>query len=143
MRSVSSMLAVRTKRSAKQFARGHRGGIFTVSIPVPARTVSKAVVNWPARSRTRNWKGGGAVVEVHQEVAGLLGSPGSGRVAGRPEDVHVAAADFQGEQDVDPFQGDRAVDVEEVHGQHDRGLRAQEPSPGRVGGPRWCRGYPP
>jgi hypothetical protein len=26
MRSVSSVLAVRTKRSAKQFARGHRGG---------------------------------------------------------------------------------------------------------------------
>jgi len=27
MRSVSSVLAVSTKRSAKQFARGHRGGI--------------------------------------------------------------------------------------------------------------------
>jgi hypothetical protein len=45
-------------------------------------------------------------------------------MAGRPEDVHVAAVDFQGEEYVDPFQGDRAVDVEEVHGQHGRGLRA-------------------
>jgi hypothetical protein len=31
-------------------------------------------------------------------------------VAGRPEDVHGAAGDFQGEEDVDPFEGDRAVD---------------------------------
>jgi hypothetical protein len=45
------------------------------------------------------------------------------------EDVHVAAADFEGEEHVDPFQGDGAVDVEEVHGQHGRGLRAQETSP--------------
>ena len=124
MRSVSSVLAVRTKRSAKQFARGHRGGIFTVSIPAPARTASNEVVNWPARSRTRNRNGGGTVVEVHQQVTGLLGGPGSGRMAGRPEDVHVAAVDFEGEEDVDPFQRDRAVDVEEVHGQHAGGLRA-------------------
>jgi hypothetical protein len=36
-------------------------------------------------------------------------------MAGRSEDVHVAAGDLHGE-DVDPFQGDRPVDVEEVHG---------------------------
>ena len=74
-------------------------------------------------------EGGGAVFEVHQQVAGLLGGPGSGRMAGRPEDVHVAAVDFQGEEDVDPFEGDGAVDVEEVHGQHGRGLHSQEPAP--------------
>jgi hypothetical protein len=33
--------------------------------------------------------------------------------------VHVAAADFQGEEHVDPFQSDRAVDVEEVHVRHE------------------------
>src|SRR3977135_811653 len=32
----------------------------------------------------------GAVVEVHQQVAGLLGSPRAGRMAGRAEDVQVA-----------------------------------------------------
>jgi hypothetical protein len=32
MRSVSSLLAVRANCSAKQFARGQCGGIFTVSI---------------------------------------------------------------------------------------------------------------
>jgi hypothetical protein len=28
--------------------------------------------------------------------------------------VHVAVADLEGEEDVDPFEGDGAVDVEEV-----------------------------
>ena len=40
-------------------------------------------------------EGGGAVVEVHQQVAGLLGGPRSGRMAGRSEDVHIAAVDFR------------------------------------------------
>ena len=40
----------------KAFARGLRGGIFTASIPAPARTASNASVNCPARSRTRNRK---------------------------------------------------------------------------------------
>jgi hypothetical protein len=48
----------------------------------------------------------------------------SGRMARDPEDVHVAAVDFEGEEDVDPFQGEGAVDVEEVDGQHAGGLRA-------------------
>jgi hypothetical protein len=77
---------------------------------------------------------GGMVAEVHQEVAGLLGGPRSSSVTGRPEDVHVAAVDFQGEEDVDPFEGDCAVDVEEVHGQHGRGLGPEELTPGRVRG---------
>src|SRR5919107_4435906 len=85
---------------------------------------------------------GGAVGEVHQQVAGLLGGPRSGRMTGCPEYMDVAVADFQGEEDVDPFQGDRAVDVEEVHGQRARGLRAQAPPPGRIGGPQRRRGYP-
>jgi hypothetical protein len=48
--------AVRTNRSAQAFARGLRGGIFTASMPVLARTVSKDWVNCPARSRSRNRK---------------------------------------------------------------------------------------
>jgi hypothetical protein len=48
-------------------------------------------------------EGGGAIVEIHQQVAGLLGGPGSRWVAGRPEDVQVAAADFQSEEHIDPF----------------------------------------
>jgi hypothetical protein len=58
-------------------------------------------------------EGGVAVVEVHQEVAGLLGGPRSVGMRGQAEDVCIAVADFQGEEDVDPFEGDRAVEVED------------------------------
>ncbi len=37
-----------------EFARGLRVGIFTASMPAPARSASKDAVNCPARSRIRN-----------------------------------------------------------------------------------------
>jgi hypothetical protein len=37
-------------------------------------------------------EGAAMVVEVHQQVPGLLGGPGSGRMARRPEDVHMVEA---------------------------------------------------
>ena len=72
---------------------------------------------------TRLLADGLAVADVPAKLAARVRTLSSGH--GRKTD----AADFQGEEDVDPFQGDRAVDVEEVHGEHGRGLRAQEPSP--------------
>jgi hypothetical protein len=47
-------------------------------------------------------------------------------MAGHAQDVQVAVADFECEQNVEPAQRHRAVDVEEVDGQHARGLGAQE-----------------
>jgi hypothetical protein len=55
--------------------------------------------------------------------------------------MHIAAADFQGEQHVDPFECHGAIHMEEVHGQHGRSLRAQELPPCRVGVPGWCWRY--
>jgi hypothetical protein len=43
---------------------------------------------------------------------------------GDAQDVQVAIADLQSEQDVEPPQRHRAVDVEEVDGQHRGGLGA-------------------
>ena len=43
MRSVTSVWTVITKRSAKQFARGHRGGILTTSMPASASASNEAV----------------------------------------------------------------------------------------------------
>jgi hypothetical protein len=54
-------------------------------------------------------------------------------MGGGPEDVHIAVGDFDGKEHVDSLQGDSAVDVGEVHGQHGRRLDAQESPPGRVG----------
>jgi hypothetical protein len=82
---------------------------------------------------------GGAVAEVRDEVAGLLGGPGSVGMSGDAQDVEVAVADLEHEQDVEPSQGERAVDVEEVDGEHAGGLGAQELPPAGVGAPDRCR----
>ena len=42
----------------------------------------------------------GALADVRQEVAGLLGSPGSGRMGGDAQDVHGAGLDLHHEQDI-------------------------------------------
>ena len=47
---MTSVRTVNTNRSAKQFARGHRGGILTTSIPASAMTASNEAVN--ARTTT-------------------------------------------------------------------------------------------
>jgi hypothetical protein len=78
--------------------------------------------------------------EVDDEVAGLLGGPGAVGMRGHAEDVQGAVADFEYEQDVEPPQRHRAVDVEEVDGEHAGGLGAQELPPEPVKVRRACRG---
>ena len=43
----------------------------------------------------------GAVIEVHEQVAGLLSDPGSGRVGGDPGDVHAATVVLERDDDVE------------------------------------------
>jgi hypothetical protein len=43
----------------------------------------------------------GSIVEVHEQVAGLLGDPVPGRVGGDPGDVHVAAVVLDHHEDVE------------------------------------------
>ena len=118
---MSSVLAVRTNRSAKQFARGQCWNLHGVDPDAGEDGVERGGELAGAVADEEPERGG-TVVEIHQQVPGLLGGPGTGGMARRPEDVHVAAADLEGEEHVDPFQRDRAVDVEEVHGQHGGGL---------------------
>jgi len=59
-------------------------------------------------------KPGDVVAEVHDEVACLLCSPGPVGMPGHTQHVQVAVADLECEQDVEPSQRGRAVDVEEV-----------------------------
>ena len=77
----------------------------------------------------------GAITEIHEQVADLLGGPRPVRMRGHPEDVHVAAADLHHEQAVQAAERHRAVHVEEIDGQHRRGLRVQELPPVRIGVP--------
>ena len=51
---------------------------------------------------------GGMAAEVHDEVAGLLRGPGPVPVSGHAQDMQVAVADLEPEQDVEPAQRHRA-----------------------------------
>lgn len=61
---------------------------------------------------------------------------------GHAQDVQVAVADLEREQDVEPAQCRRTVDVEEADREHAGGLRAQELSPAGVGVARRRRWNP-
>ena len=85
---------------------------------------------------------GGAAAEIHQEVADLLHGPRPVRVGAHAEDVHVTGADLHHEEAIQALERHRAVHVEEIDGQHGRGLRVQELPPRRVGVPFRCGGIP-
>jgi hypothetical protein len=72
------------------------------------------------------------VVEVHEQIAGLLGDPGTGGVGGNPGDVHAAGAVLDHDEEVEAAEED-GVDVGEVDREDRVGLRGQELSPGRAG----------
>lgn len=75
----------------------------------------------------------GAVPELEEKIAGLLGDPVTGGMRGNAEDVDCSGADLHHEEDVQALQGDRAVNVEEVSRQQGVGLRVQERTPGVLG----------
>ena len=77
------------------------------------------------------------ILEVHQEITGLLGHPparGMGRDSGQ---VHAPGAMLNEEQHVQAAQEHR-VDVEEVRGEDRLRLGFQERPPG-LPGPSGCR----
>ena len=70
----------------------------------------------------------GAVAEVLEQVAGLLGDPGLGGVGGDPGEVHVAAVVHDHDEDVEAAQ-EHGVDVGEIDREDRVGLRGEELSP--------------
>jgi hypothetical protein len=79
-----------------------------------------------------------AIVEAHDQVAGLLGHPRSHWMRSGPEHVDPARGDLDHEQHVQPFE-EHGVHGEEVHRQHTMGLGPEEPPPGQsrpLRGPR-------
>jgi hypothetical protein len=59
---------------------------------------------------------GSALIEVHQQVPGLVGHPGTGRMRRHPNHMDLAGGDLHEEQHVDPLEEHR-VDGEEIAGQ--------------------------
>jgi hypothetical protein len=98
---VTSVRTVNTKRSAKQFARGHRGGILTTSIPASRhdRVERRRELTGPVADEEP--EPADVFAEVRQQVAGLLGGSGPVRMPGHTQDVEVAVADLEREQDVE------------------------------------------
>src|SRR3954467_12734507 len=97
-------------------ARGARTGVLMMRMSVAVNTASKASVNLASRSRMRNRKWIARVVEVHEQLAGLLGQPGASRVGGHAEDVHSPGGVLDDQERVQPAHGD-GVEVEEVAGE--------------------------
>jgi hypothetical protein len=73
-----------------------------------------------------------AVLEIHQQVAGLLGHPGAGRMRGDAGQVHAAGTVLDKEQHVQAPQ-EHGVDVEEICCEDRRDLPGQECPPGLTG----------
>jgi hypothetical protein len=122
IRSVHSARALRIHLSAKQFARGVRGGIFPVFRPSLAKISSKAPVNFAVAVADQETEGADPVAEVHEQVAGLLGGPRAVRVCGHAEDVHGPGGHLHDEQHVQALEEDR-VHMKEIAGQQAISLR--------------------
>jgi hypothetical protein len=128
IRSRSSRRTAPTKRSAIALARGARTGVLMMRRSVAVKTASKAAVNLASRSRIRNPELAPGVVEVHEQVARLLGQPGAGGVGGDAEDVYAAGGVLDDEEPVQAVQGE-GVEVEQVAGEDRVGLGSQELGP--------------
>jgi len=75
------------------------------------------------------------VVEIHGEVAGLLGQPGTGGMGGDTQDVYPPGGVLDDEERVQTAQGE-GVEVEQVACEDRVRLGPQELRPGRSGSPR-------
>ena len=80
-------------------------------------------------------EGADPVTEIHEQVAGLLGSPRAIRRGGHTQDVHPPGPHLHDEQHIEASEDDRAG-MEEIAGQQAIGLSTQERPPGGAHVPR-------
>jgi hypothetical protein len=69
-----------------------------------------------------------AIVDRHEQVARLLGDPGTCWVRGAGDELDPAALERDEEEHVDPFQPGR-LDTEEITGERRRSVLAEEVPP--------------
>ena len=117
-----------TKRSAIALARGARTGVLMMRTSMAVKTASNAVAELGVAVPDEEPEAAAGVVEVHEQVAGLLGQPGAGGMGGDAEDVHAAGGVLDDEERVQPAQGD-GLEVEQVAGQDRVRLGPQELAP--------------
>jgi hypothetical protein len=119
------------RRSQIAFIRGACPAVRTMVVPVAWKTASKEREKFEPRSRIRNRKSPGPLVQIQGQVAGLLHGPRADRVRGDAAQVHPAGAVLDEYQHVQPPQQHR-VYVQEVDGQDPGGPGVQELPPRRA-----------
>jgi hypothetical protein len=95
MRSVSSALRVRTNLSAKQFARGKRGGNpgHADAHVDEDRVEGRGELTGPISDEEPELRD--SITKIHPQIADLLHGPSAVRVRVRAQQVHGPAADLQ------------------------------------------------
>ena len=112
-------------------ARGACGGLARILMPSAVNTASKELVNWPARSLTRNLTEVARCPGSHQDVAGCLRCPGAVRVGGDVGQVDAAGAVLDDDQGVEAPE-EHGVHLDETGREDSAGLRGQELLPRRA-----------
>jgi hypothetical protein len=96
----SSRRTVPTKRSAIALARGARTGVLTIRMSIEGGgELGVSVADEESEAPA-------GVVEVHEQVAGLLGQPLPGGLGGDAQDVYAAGRVLDDKERVEPVQGD-------------------------------------
>ncbi len=101
-----------------------------IRTPMAVNTASKGAVNLALRHGSE-LEGADLIAQVHQQVAGLLGSPCTGGMGGDARQAHAPGVVLDEEQDIQAAQEHR-VDVEEVRRHDGVSLGGQERAPGRA-----------
>jgi len=83
-----------------------------IRVPLPEKRSSNAVVNFTIPVADEEPESPGPLAKVHQEVAGLLGGPGSGWMSRDAHDMHGPGLDLHYEQHVHAPQ--HGIDMQEV-----------------------------
>jgi hypothetical protein len=103
MWSRHSRRSVPIQRSTIALAVALRTGVRRTRMSAPAKTASKGG-ELAVPIADQEPKLVGAVAEVHQQVAGLLGHPAPGGAGGDPRDVHPAGPVLDHHEDVEVAQ---------------------------------------
>jgi hypothetical protein len=107
------------------FAFGAWSGVRMTLIPSPWKAALKARPNFASRSVDQESRLSATIIKIHEQIACLLDHPGAVGVARRSDVLDPAIADADERQHVkSPQHG--GVDGEEVTGERDRGVLAQE-----------------
>src|ERR1039457_4381899 len=114
------------------FARGACGGLTRILTPAAVNTASKELVNWPARSRSRNLTDAARWSRSIRKFRAACVVHAAVRVCGNAGQVNLAGVVLDDDQRVDAPQ-ENGIDMHEIGGDDAAGLGCQELLPGRAG----------